>query len=124
MDNGCVHGCSPRESGRVTDYATTLTECAHGHPGHRQQAGLTSIDVSAESLGRSKKCTLELSGVALVMWSYLVSVRRSVDSVWFSGGPLLLIPAGIAWAAIVLRPVRFHGMTTSLKHAEPDGHLS
>jgi hyaluronan synthase len=64
--------------------------------------------------------TLELTGVALVLWSYLVSVRtlsvrRSCDSVRFRIGSLLLFPAGLAWAAIVLRPVRLYGMATFLK---------
>jgi hyaluronan synthase len=63
---------------------------------------------------------LELTVVAAVSWTYLVSVRtlsvrRSGDSVWFRIGSLLLFPTAIAWAAIVLRPVRLYGMATFLK---------
>jgi hyaluronan synthase len=62
----------------------------------------------------------EFTAVAAVSWTYLVSVRtlsvrRSSDSVWSRIGSLLLFPTGIAWAAIVLRPVRLYGMATFLK---------
>lgn len=63
---------------------------------------------------------LELTGLALICWPYLVgvrtlSVRRSNDSVRFRIGSLILFPAAILWAALVLRPVRLYGMATFLK---------
>jgi len=63
---------------------------------------------------------LELTVVAALSWTYLMSVRtlsvrRSDDSVWFRIGSLLLFPAGSAWSMIVLRPVRLYGMATFLK---------
>ena len=63
---------------------------------------------------------LAITGLALICWPYLVSVRtlsvrRSNDSVWFRIGSLLLFPTAVFWAALVLRPVRLYGMATFLK---------
>ena len=64
--------------------------------------------------------TLEIIVVAVISWSYLVSVRtlsvrRGDDSVWFRIGSLLLYPTGILWTTLVLRPIRLYGTATFLK---------
>ncbi len=63
---------------------------------------------------------LEFAGVAVICWTYMVgtrvlAVRREGESVWFRLGSLLLYPAGILWASIVLRPIRLYGVATFLK---------
>jgi hyaluronan synthase len=63
---------------------------------------------------------LQVAGVALVCWTYLVctrtlSVRRSDDSLWSRIMSLLLQPMSVAWIALVVRPVRWYGMATFLK---------